>query len=139
MNWHDLRVEDRLFRAIYRSRCLCGPEQEREILESARRNNQRTGITGVLVSHAGWFLQILEGPAQAVSNLTVLICDDPRNGEFFLLHGAFCDRREFGEWSMASTQLDDRHFAEVLNGFADSPLATCRVVHNFVAHGEGKP
>lgn len=139
MNWQDLAIEDRLFRCIYRSRCLTDAEGELAILESSRRNNQANDITGVLVSHAGWFLQVLEGPAQAVSDLTVLICDDHRNGEFFLLHGSFCAKREFGDWRMASTQLDDRHFAEVLAGFADSPLATCRVVYNFVAHGEGKP
>ena len=72
-----------------------------EILAASRRNNQRCGVTGLLVSGGKRFLQVLEGPDQAVLATYARIQNDPRHFAFVLLATKPIEERAFGEWSMA--------------------------------------
>jgi Sensors of blue-light using FAD len=49
------------------------------ILASARRNNQRDGITGALICRADLYLQMLEGPRGKVTAAFRRILDDDRH------------------------------------------------------------
>lgn len=72
-----------------------------EILTVSRRNNARSGVTGVLVSGGKRFLQVLEGPDQAVLATYARIQNDPRHFAFVLLANQQVAERAFGTWSMA--------------------------------------
>ena len=52
----------------------------RELLAKSRSNNMAAGITGMLLYHEGSFLQVLEGPSEAVEHLYARIRRDKRHG-----------------------------------------------------------
>jgi len=124
-----------LIQVVYRSRCLTDEAGERDILESSRRNNPACNITGVLVSHGGWFMKVLEGPAKAVSDLLTQISVDNRNGEFLLLRAARLETRDFPEWSMASTSMDEDRFVRTLNDFMSGKSESRQLLRDFMLGG----
>ena len=71
-----------------------------DILQIARARNKRLGITGTLISRSDLFLQMLEGPRQAVCDTFLRICDDERHVEVMLVHMADAHRRLFQDWDM---------------------------------------
>jgi Sensors of blue-light using FAD len=71
------------------------------ILSSARRNNQAADITGLLLFNGKRFLQVLEGPADAVTATYARIAQDPRHRAQVVLSRKRVAQREFGDWSMA--------------------------------------
>lgn len=75
-------------------------EDLRDILAKARAFNAARGITGILVYDDGSFLQVLEGPSEAVASLVERIERDPRHTRFRLLSKRETEVREFGEWTM---------------------------------------
>lgn len=71
------------------------------ILDISRINNGRCGVTGLLVSGGRRFLQVLEGPDQAVLTTYARIQTDPRHRGFVLLSCQQVSEPAFGSWSMA--------------------------------------
>jgi hypothetical protein len=71
------------------------------ILSVSRRKNGAAGITGLLVSGRRRFLQVLEGPDQAVLATYARIQCDPRHRGFVLITCQGIAEPAFGEWSMA--------------------------------------
>ena len=71
------------------------------ILESARRNNGRLGITGVLILSDDVFFQIIEGEAEVLDGLLERILADPRHEDAKVFRREPIDKRSFGEWKMA--------------------------------------
>jgi hypothetical protein len=57
------------------------PTSIHRILASARRFNAQAGIACALLAYGGCFLQVLEGPADAVQTTFVRSCKDPRHTE----------------------------------------------------------
>lgn len=127
-----------LIQVVYRSRSITDANGERDILEASRRNNPARDITGVLVSHGGWFMQVLEGPAAEVSALLKRIEQDNRNGQFLLLRAMPIDTRDFGDWSMGSTSVDEDRFLQMLVGFMSGKPESRRLLRDFMLGG-GKP
>jgi len=72
-----------------------------DILAASRRNNERCGVTGLLVAGGKRFLQVLEGPDQAVLTTYARIQNDSRHFAFVLLATKPVEERAFGDWSMA--------------------------------------
>lgn len=86
------------------------PLSDQEI-ESIRvissRNNQATGITGVLVTVGGHFFQIIEGEEDAIDHLFERISRDPRHrGVVCLKTESDISDRLFPDWSMNTINLD---------------------------------
>jgi hypothetical protein len=71
------------------------------ILATSRRNNDRTGVSGLLVAGGRRFLQALEGPAAAVLATYARIAADPRHFAVVQLSCKEVAERQFGAWSMA--------------------------------------
>jgi hypothetical protein len=71
------------------------------ILESARRNNERLGITGVLILSDGVFFQAIEGEAEVLDELLERILADPRHEDAKVFRREPIGERNFGEWKMA--------------------------------------
>jgi len=71
------------------------------ILESARCNNERLGVTGVLILSDGVFFQAIEGEAEVLDSLLERILADPRHQDARVFRRKPIGERNFGEWKMA--------------------------------------
>ncbi len=70
------------------------------ILLDARRCNARDGITGALIARRDLFLQLLEGPADAVEAAYQRIARDDRHIEVQRLTHREVSARLFPDWAM---------------------------------------
>lgn len=77
------------------------PQQLVDILAVSRANNERDGITGLLLYRGGNILQSLEGPESQVRETMLRISRDPRHRAVETLYEGYHDARLFGDWSMA--------------------------------------
>ena len=75
-------------------------DQIQNILTVARKRNAELGVTGVLLRGGGMFMQVLEGPEQAVLKLYVKILDDARHRDSRIVYITPVKDRLFGNWSM---------------------------------------
>lgn len=94
----------------------------RGILATARRNNERDGITGALVCREDLFLQLLEGPRSAVLSAFERIRRDDRHIDVNKLTESQIDNRLFPEWSMRHDPAHSWMWSreEVANGAAQN-------------------
>lgn len=97
-----------MIQLIYSSRETVAFDQSMldALLAKARRNNAQLDITGLLLYDAGDFLQILEGPGDAVADLYALIERDERHRDARIVHQQAIADREFGDWGMAFARAD---------------------------------
>ncbi len=70
------------------------------ILATARRNNERNDITGMLVFDSQAFLQVIEGGREQLSKLYSALVRDPRHHRLVILGMEPVDEREFSSWQM---------------------------------------
>ncbi|MFN3899266.1 MAG: BLUF domain-containing protein [Alishewanella aestuarii] len=83
-------------------------EQIAAIHQQAERNNQRLGITGVLLVTSRHFLQLLEGPAKQVKACFAAITADPRHQSVRLVSERLVQQRQFPHWQMGLKRLLDQ-------------------------------
>lgn len=90
-----------LLRLIYSSRPF-GFDQGilNGILVQARRRNTAEDITGALICRADLYLQLLEGPPEAVGACYRRIVKDDRHVEVTLRHRDTAEERMFADWAM---------------------------------------
>ena len=74
-------------------------EELADLLRMARINNDRLGVTGLLLYIDGGFLQVLEGERTVLHDLYGAISQDPRHWDAKLLVDQ-ASPRNFGNWSM---------------------------------------
>lgn len=91
----------RLVQLVYMSRPrIADPAQLARILDASRERNKPAGITGTLISRADIFVQMLEGPREAVSDTFGRIAKDVRHDEILLVQMADASGRLFPDWLM---------------------------------------
>lgn len=79
------------------------------LLKICRRNNEKLGITGLLLyDNLGTFIQLLEGPTSDVDHLFNKIKQDPRHTNVHLLGRNSVTKTNFPEWSMGFRLLDKK-------------------------------
>ncbi len=88
------------------------------LLRQSREKNARLGITGLLLYKAGNFMQLLEGPKDAVVSLANSIKADPRHHGMIVVLQEDHDQREFPGWDMKFQNLDPASFP----GHAEDPI-----------------
>lgn len=71
-----------------------------EIHETARHLNVLDGITGLLIFDGNRFLQIIEGPEDAIDELVERLRRDRRHSAFELRDERSINERTFSQWSM---------------------------------------
>ncbi|WP_398304351.1 BLUF domain-containing protein [Zoogloea sp.] len=103
---------DTLFQYAYTS-CI-RPEisltRVNEIIQVSRRNNDLSGITGILVFDGWRFFQYLEGPEEAIRRLVDKLRLDPRHDNYVeLLSSPFDGPRRFHKWSMGYSVSADEN------------------------------
>ncbi len=74
------------------------------LLASATVRNEQRGITGVLLSYAGRFMQVLEGPQPVVQACFDRISRDPRHGPVVQVALEPIEARRFPSWAMRDVQ-----------------------------------
>jgi len=71
-----------------------------DLLTYARRRNAKVGLTGMLLYHDGNFIQLLEGPQDAVETTLARICNDRRHKGILTLYKGLVENRLCAEWEM---------------------------------------
>lgn len=112
-----------LVRLLYASRSNepITPESVDELLNQCRRNNQSTGITGILCFSDHCYLQVIEGGRKAVNELYNHILGDPRHAEVTILSYDEVTHRLYGSWTMAKVNLEKLNPALVLK-YSERPV-----------------
>ena len=82
-------------------------EELARILEAARRNNAKAGVTGLLLYAGQTFFQVLEGPRHAVESIYDRIFMDERHARVKMLAAYDVETRQFCDWSMGFRRLKD--------------------------------
>ncbi|WP_307805161.1 BLUF domain-containing protein [Microbacterium sp. BLY] len=90
-----------------------------QLLQQSRRSNATRDVTGLLLFRDGRFLQILEGPAEAVRRLVDRIAEDPRHHAMRILLETPIAARLFSDWSMGYRSFRTGSTAPP-SGFRDS-------------------
>lgn len=96
-----------LERAVYRSRATLLPDAEviggaiDDIVEAARANNARDGVTGALVYSDGVFMQALEGSPAALDATLARIGKDRRHTDLHVLRRDTISGRMFPDSPLA--------------------------------------
>jgi hypothetical protein len=88
-----------------------------ELLSRARVNNQRLGVTGMLLYHDGSFLQALEGDGQVLDALFDRIGKDKRHHRVVLLLKRDIEQRHFDQWQMGFASL--KNLPQNLPGYSE--------------------
>lgn len=98
------------------------------ILAESQRNNDREGLTGALAAHRDRYIQVVEGPAQALDALLRRLECDPRHRDVVLLGREPIETRLFGRWSMASARITPAYGAALDTLVADDQLTPPKVI-----------
>jgi len=97
-----------MYRIVYTStaKSLMSERELQQILRSARRNNAANLVTGMLIYHDGCFLQVLEGPREAVEACYATILKDSRHRDCITLAKESVVSRLFSVWWMSYQSHD---------------------------------
>jgi hypothetical protein len=85
-----------------------------DLLQVARNNNDRLGVTGILLYVEGNFFQVLEGSPAAVTQIYKTIGEDTRHLRMTQIISESLPRRDFTEWSMGFLSLSQEQLAEIV-------------------------
>lgn len=93
------------------------------LLSKARDDNERAGLSGMLLYAGGSFFQVLEGPARAVDAVYRRIQADPRHDSIVMLVREQIKERSFEDWTMGfyEASADDLRAIPGLNDFLRVP------------------
>lgn len=89
------------------------------LLKKARAANARLGITGMLLSEAHNFFQVLEGPESVVVSLFNKISTDKRHQGIVRIIQEPIAERSFGDWTMSFSNITREELGTIdgLNDF----------------------
>jgi hypothetical protein len=82
-------------------------EEINDLLKVSRNNNEKNGITGLLLYSDGNFIQILEGEKEAVVNTYKKIVNDVRHRNIILVISEPIKKRNFKDWKMGFSIVDN--------------------------------
>ena len=91
-----------MYRLIYKSRSVKTLDWDivKSITSASEANNNRCGVTGVLLASATHFLQSLEGNFEDVNATFRRIARDERHTDMSIVSFSVVDARLFGGWGM---------------------------------------
>jgi hypothetical protein len=91
-----------------------------QIIAASIRRNRSVGLTGLLLTVQGSFIQALEGDVDAVRETYARISMDSRHHDLRIVSQGAADRRLFGDWDMCARSLapSDTAIVEVLDAKA---------------------
>ncbi|MEP1470864.1 MAG: BLUF domain-containing protein [Halieaceae bacterium] len=91
-----------MYRIIYQSRSVepLNWDIVRSITSVSEKNNESSGVTGVLLASRTHFMQALEGRFEDVNAVFRRIVRDERHEELSIVGFSLIDARLFGSWGM---------------------------------------
>jgi hypothetical protein len=97
-----------LYSLLYRSQASRAVHEVTltSLLRKARHYNEQAQLTGLLLFTKGHFLQLLEGPEPALSDLYARINDDPRHYDVRTLAYGPIEKRAFARCPLAYAPVD---------------------------------
>lgn len=98
------------------------PDELVALLELSRRNNERSGLCGMLLYSSQSFLQVLEGEQDALDEVYARILVDRRHTNLRLLLNAEVATPMFPDWTMGFEHVDDEELADELTGFTPATV-----------------
>ena len=112
-----------LVRLLYASRTKTKPTPKmiESILESSRKHNPESGITGILCHGGDVFLQVLEGGRAAVNATFTRIVRDTRHSDVQLLLYEEIAERRFAGWTMGRANLEKINISVLLK-YSEKPV-----------------
>lgn len=81
----------------------------REILSVSRKNNQASDVTGYLIFDRDSFVQVLEGPRNAVETTMARIAQDARHRDVSVIAIRPVENRAFHNWTMGGCRRTSQH------------------------------
>jgi hypothetical protein len=102
------------------------------ILRLSQANNARVDVTGLLLYKGRTFVQILEGPDDAVTTLYTKLGRDPRHYALQTVLRQSIQERDFPNWSMGFQNIEQLP-ADALPAFSSflrEPLTAARLNHD---------
>ena len=75
------------------------------LMAQARSNNEKAGVTGMLMYGGGNFVQVLEGEEETIAGLFQRISQDPRQNGIIVIDEMTIKKRAFPDWSMAFRRI----------------------------------
>ena len=134
-----------LVRCLYASRAAQSLTSDtvESILDQSNRKNPQLGITGLLFSADGIFVQVLEGGRDEVCELYNTIVADSRHSNIRLLAYEEISERRFANWTMSQVSAESlnpaillKYFERVeLNPFNAPGKATMALLEELLAMG----
>ena len=89
------------------------------LLQTCRANNTTVNVTGALIHHNQYFLQLIEGEEQQVGHIYRRIEQDPRHEILSILFEDEISARFFPDWSMGYREAETIH-SDALNRILES-------------------
>jgi hypothetical protein len=153
-------MKERLMYLVYISLSTKLMEQDDlfEILEQSRSNNERHGITGMLIYMEGRFLtrvqgrfmQVLEGKEEDIDLIFGRIMNDRRHTGVIVVSRQPLGKRHFEGWSMGFETGDQEHFHQsgsyfsldehfLEEGESETPSAALRFLKSFYKINQPQP
>jgi hypothetical protein len=104
-------ARDGLLSLVYASKAVVGftGDDLEDLLTRSRASNADDAISGMLLFKDHRFLQLLEGPSDAVRAKMQLIRADPRHHDVLVLLEEPVRERQFPDWSMGYAADDPVH------------------------------
>jgi hypothetical protein len=124
-------MTSKLIQCIYASAASRDFETEAlaELLQVARENNARLGLTGMLLYAEGSFFQVLEGQAEVVDAMYAKIEGDKRHAQVTQIIREPIPRRYFDAWTMGFYNVSREELAGMpgVNDFFGTQRAVVHV------------
>lgn len=114
--------EPGLSQVFYVSRCLLADiRQVRDLHATCQRNNEKHGLTGLLLFTGDHFAQLLEGPEEVLSQVMWNIARDPRHTAMRKLFAKPVAQRSIHQWTMRL--LEERSTDQMVRKLVESATA----------------
>lgn len=106
-----------MYQLNYRSQARNGLEKKDldAILSTAIVKNAALEISGCLIYHNGYFVQILEGKKELVQSIFNNIERDNRHHNIVLLGESEVEKRTFPDWNMAYHEPSDKNVRQFVH------------------------
>jgi len=114
-------------------------EELAEILDTARKENAKSSITGMLLYKEGNFMQMLEGKKERVLKLYEKIKNDPRHKDVITVIEREEPIRSFPDWTMGFQDMQkiegDLNYSDYISIklTPEQFLGNARFAHSFIS------
>ncbi|MDA0825252.1 MAG: BLUF domain-containing protein [Proteobacteria bacterium] len=97
-----------------------------QLLTNCRRNNAAASVTGALLYHNGYFMQLIEGQLDAINAIYDRIQADPRHEVLSVLFEDEISARFFPNWTMGYRAAEDMPLDSLNTIYETAKVSTTR-------------